>query len=199
MKPSNRLWLAVACAVGIAFPLAGLWHELAERAPSAGKPDRRDFTLSDVDGKDVTLATFGGKWVLLYFGYTFCPDICPTSLQVMGEVADTLRARGEAMQPVFITVDPERDTPQVLRDYVSNFGGAIVGLTGSIEQIGGATRRYGTFFQKQPMPNGSYMMNHSSGFSLISPKGAYVRVFRSDLEANELFPEVEEAMHAWKD
>jgi len=162
-------------------------------APLARNSDRRDFALTDTNGAKVTLATFQGKWALLFFGYTNCPDICPTTLL---NVSNTLDAMGDAagqLQPVFITVDPERDTAPVLKAYLANFGGHFVGLTGTPAQIAAAASAYQTFYRKVPI-EGGYMMEHSSGLALISPRGTYVRTFRPDDEPKDFAVELRATM-----
>ena len=148
-------------------------------SPPKQQSDRRDFELADVNGAKTTLATFRGKWALLFFGYTNCPDICPTTLLNVANTLDAMGEEAKRFQPVFITIDPERDTAPVLKEYLANFGGHFVGLTGTPAQIAVAASAYQTFYRKVPV-EGGYMMEHSSGLALISPNGTYVRTFRPD-------------------
>ncbi len=157
-------------------------------------PDRRDFALVDTDGKPATLANFQGKWVLMFFGFTNCPDVCPTAMINLG---NTLKAMGDGakdVQPVFITIDPERDTPEVLKSYLGNFDAQVIGLTGSAQQIADVARAYPTFYQKHALGDGNYTMDHSSAFQLISPTGEYLRAFRPDDEPDEFAKELLAAM-----
>lgn len=164
--------------VALIFAAAGLVTYVGTR-DLVERPDRRDFVLRDSEGEKVTLDTFKGKWVLMFFGFTSCPDICPTTL---ANIVSTLEAMGDAardMQPVFITIDPERDTGQAIKDYLAAFGGNIVGLTGTPGQIAQAAARYQTFYSKRATEDG-YTMDHSTAVELISPDGVYLRAFRPD-------------------
>lgn len=176
-----------AAAMGI----AGL-VSLYTRGPGQGgvrllpKADRRDFNLRDTSGKAVSLAAYQGKWLLLFFGYTHCPDVCPTTLV---NIADTLKAlggRAATFQPIFITIDPERDTPEMMSDYLANFGGGFIGLTGTPDQVAAAANAYGVFYRRQPAADGDDMMDHSTAIALVSPRGNFLRVFRPD-DAPEAF------------
>src|SRR6476660_5730160 len=106
------------------------------------------FTLVDQNGKTVTDRDFRGKYMLLFFGFTHCPDICPAELQVMSAALDELGSKANEVIPIFITLDPERDTPFVVSDYVMNFGPRFVGLTGSPEQIAEAAKAYRVVYSK---------------------------------------------------
>ena len=133
------------------------------------------FRLTDGDGRTVTDASFRGKWMLVYFGYTHCPDACPTALQ---DIADTLDLLGPASRagvaPVFITIDPARDTPAVMKDYVSAFDAAIVPLSGSQDAITRAEAQYRVYAAKHPTQDGDYEMDHSSVIYLMDPQGRFV-------------------------
>ena len=175
-------------AVAAMFAAAGLITYIGTRDLQV-KPDRREFVLQGVDGAKVSLDRFKGKWVLLFFGFTSCPDVCPTTLL---NIANTLDAMGDAakgVQPVFITVDPERDTGPVLKDYLSNFGGGVVGLTGSAKEIALAAARYQTFYSKRVTEDG-YTVDHSTAIALISPDGVYLRAFRPDEDPDDFAKEL---------
>jgi protein SCO1/2 len=181
----KALGVTVVLAAGGGFLVA---HMREQRG------DRRDFTLSDTNGRKVTLATFQGKWALLFFGFTNCPDVCPTALL---NIANTLKAMGPAadvLQPVFVTVDPERDTPAVLKEYLANFDPRIIGLTGTARQIADVAKSYQVFYRKQPTADGSYMMEHSSAFELITPAGVYLRAFRPDDDPEDFAADLRAAM-----
>lgn len=187
---SRRTFAAALIATALLAAGAGFWvaHQREQRG------DRRDFTLSDTNGQEVSLATFQGKWMLMFFGYTNCPDVCPTALL---NIASTLKAMGPAaaaLQPVFVTIDPERDTPAALKDYLANFDPRIVGLTGSARQIADTAKSYQVFYRKQPLDGGGYMMDHSSAFELISPAGIYLRAFRPDDDPDDFADELRAAM-----
>lgn len=138
------------------------------------------FSLTTHDGKRVTDRDFRGRWLLVFFGYTFCPDVCPTALGTVAVVMDELGPLAERVQPLFITVDPERDTPEVLAEYVAQFHPRIIGLTGTPEEIAQVAKAYRAFYRKV-VPEGSdqadYLMDHSAYLYLMGPDGSFVRVF----------------------
>ncbi len=139
------------------------------------------FTLTDHRGKQKTDADFRGQYMLIYFGYTYCPDVCPTALQVMTQAMDMLPPETQKkITPVFITIDPARDTVEQLSAYVENFHSRMVGLTGTAEQVAKAARAYRVYFGRAK--NGEedtteYLMDHSSIVFLVDPDGVYVTHF----------------------
>lgn len=134
------------------------------------------FTLVDQNGRTVTDAQFRGKWLLVYFGYTHCPDACPTALNDMAEALDQLDpAKRQKVQAIFITVDPGRDTPAVMKDYVGAFEGAdIVGLTGTPEQVSVAEAAYRVRARRYDRPDGDYVMSHAATIDIMDPDGRFV-------------------------
>ncbi len=138
------------------------------------------FALLDERGQGVTQQDFAGRWMLLYFGYSFCPDVCPTELGVMAAAVDALpEAAAGQVVPVFISVDPERDTPQHLAGYVAAFHPRLRGLTGTPEQVAEAARRYRVYYAKVQRPDVTdYLMDHSSFIYLVGPDGAVRTLFR---------------------
>ncbi|MEO5375608.1 MAG: SCO family protein [Alphaproteobacteria bacterium] len=134
------------------------------------------FTLVNQDGKTVTDADFHGRFMLIYFGYTYCPDLCPTSLQAMTEAIEQLPAeKRERVVPVLITIDPERDTPTHLKNYVGAFGPNVVGLTGSPEQIAAVAKAFRVYFARVEGEYGMpYLMDHTSIIYVMGPDGKYV-------------------------
>jgi cytochrome oxidase Cu insertion factor (SCO1/SenC/PrrC family) len=133
------------------------------------------FALTDQTGKRVTDRDFRGKFMLVYFGFTFCPDVCPTALQVMAAALDKLGPQADRITPVLITVDPERDTPAQLALYVKSFHPRLVGLTGTAQEIDAAARAYRVYVKKVPDPKSTagYTMDHSSIIYVIGPDGKY--------------------------
>ena len=132
------------------------------------------FTLTNQDGKTVTDADFHGRWMLVYFGYTFCPDVCPTELQTISAALDKLGADAAKIQPIFITIDPDRDTPAILADYVKLFDKRLIGLTGTPQQIAQVAREYRVYYAKvTPKSASSYLMDHSSFAYLMGPDGHF--------------------------
>jgi protein SCO1/2 len=136
----------------------------------------RDFRLTDHNGKPRSLADFRGQVVVIFFGYTYCPDACPTT---MGELALAMNELGKdagKLQVLFVTVDPERDTPAVLSKYVPAFHPGFLGLYGDAEATARTAKEFKVFYQKQPLPGGSYSMDHSAGSFIFDPAGR-VRLF----------------------
>ena len=137
----------------------------------------RNFALTDQDGKERTLADFKGKLVAVFFGFTQCPDVCPTALAELAQVKQALGADGEKLQGVFITVDPERDTQQVLKAYVGNFDPSFIALRGSAEQTASVAKEFKVYYAKVPgkTPD-SYTMDHTAGVYVFDTQGR-IRLF----------------------
>ena len=137
----------------------------------------RELALPDATGKPRSLADFKGKVTVVFFGYTQCPDVCPTTLAEIAEVRQKLGADGAKVQPIFVTVDPERDTPEVLAAYVKNFGSDFVALRGTLDQTQAAAKQFKVFFAKAPGKTaGSYTMDHTAGSFVFDPQGR-IRLF----------------------
>jgi len=135
------------------------------------------FELIDHTGKRRTDAEFLGKLLLIYFGFTYCPDICPTDLQAIGLALDQLGGAADAVQPLFITLDPDRDTPQHLADYVPSFHPRLIGLSGDGTSIRKAARAYKVYYAKVPMKNSDYTIDHSGFIYLMDRAGQYIGFF----------------------
>lgn len=133
------------------------------------------FKLINHLGEPVTEKNFYGKYTLVFFGYTYCPDVCPSELQVMSAALDRLKSKADDIVPIFITIDPERDTAKQMADYVSHFHSKFVGLTGSPEAIQAAARAYRVYYSKSKdsESNSDYLMDHSSIVYLMDRKGEY--------------------------
>lgn len=166
----------MALALGL---VAGRWL-LTEQGQSGsgtaaiGGP----FALTDHTGKRVTESDYAGRYLLVYFGYTYCPDVCPIELQVMTDALDQMGEKAASVQPLFITIDPERDTVEEMANYVANFHRDFVGLTGSPADIDAAAKTYRVYYAKGPVDeDGGYPMDHSSFVYLISPEGKYLAHF----------------------
>lgn len=138
------------------------------------------FTLVDQDGVARSPADFHGRYMLIYFGYSFCPDVCPTTLAMMAGALDKLGSQRARVVPVFISVDPERDTPKVLKDYVKSFGPDFVGLTGGLAQVKAAAKAYHVYIAKHPLPGG-YAMDHSGVIYLMGPDGKFVTYYEDEI------------------
>jgi protein SCO1/2 len=151
----------------------------------SGAEYARDFTLTDAGGARRTLGDYHGKAVVLFFGYTHCPDVCPTTLARLAQARKLLGPEAERVQVLFVTLDPERDTPQLLARYVPAFDPSFVGLTGTRQQIEAAAREFKVFFQKVPGPTpDTYTLDHSSGSFVFDPKG-HVRLYLTDRSGPE--------------
>ncbi|MGC4061700.1 MAG: SCO family protein [Aquabacterium sp.] len=134
------------------------------------------FSLPDFDGKPRTLADYKGKVVYVFFGFTQCPDVCPTTMAELAEVRRRLGADGDRVQGVFVTVDPERDTAPVLKAYLQAMDKSFVGLRGTLAQTEDTARDFKVFYQKVPTKNGGYTMDHTAGAFVFDPDGQ-VRLF----------------------
>jgi protein SCO1/2 len=180
MKALLGVWIAVL--LGAAGWIA--WDAWQGKQPGIGGP----FALTDQNGKAVTADSLKGKPTLIYFGYTFCPDVCPTSLLLMETAIDKLGGdTAKKVNLVFITVDPERDTVDVMKGYVTNFGPTFEGLTGSTEQIAQVARAYRVYYQKVPGKDGGpYLMDHSSIVYLLDRNGRFVTHFTHEAKAESI-------------
>ena len=137
------------------------------------------FSLQDHNGQRVTEGAFAGRLGLIYFGFTYCPDVCPTGLGLMASALDLLGPDASRVLPVLITIDPARDTPAALADYVSRFHPALIGLTGTEEEIATAARAFRVYYRKiQPPGASDYLMDHSSFIYLVGPDGKVRQLFR---------------------
>ena len=145
------------------------------------------FALIDGDGKPVTDQDFRGKWMVVYFGYTHCPDACPTALNAIAVALDKLPAaeRGK-VQPIFITVDPERDTPPVMKEYVAAFASDIIGLTGTVDALKPVEKSYHVVAEKHPTAGGGYDMDHSSIIYVMDPDGRYSTILAGDASPDDI-------------
>ena len=174
------IWLALACilfsAPVAADDVAGPSpQELIEGLLSGRAPVGGPFELTDQTGHRRTDADFRGKLIVLYFGYTYCPDVCPTELQSISLALDKLGATAESVQPLFVTVDPERDTPARLADFVSSFHPRLIGLTGSLADIRKTAIAYRTFFVKNSASTpGDYSVDHTGFIYLVGKDGRYL-------------------------
>jgi protein SCO1/2 len=148
------------------------------------------FALEDGSGKTISDHTLRGRPFLVYFGYTHCPDVCPTEL---ARISDILGRMGDRPIPaLFITVDPERDTPKVMQDYVSSFNPAVVGLSGSPQAVEATEKTFRVFARKgKPQPDGDYSMDHSSIVYLMDKNGAFVEAFNVERSPEEAAKELE--------
>jgi protein SCO1/2 len=154
------------------------------------------FTLTDQNGKRVTDQDFRGKYMLVFFGYTYCPDVCPTELQVMTAALDKLGAKADRVTPIFITIDPQRDTAEQVGTYVRNFGPRMVGLTGTQAEIDAAAKAYRVYHVKSAGGSDpdNYLMDHSTLVYLMDPQGEYITHFNYGLSADQMAERISKAI-----
>ena len=199
---ARRYWLvavlaAVSLIAGAAPPqeagreeAARFMSELMGGTAPVGGP----FTLQDQYGNSRSLAEFRGSVVLLYFGYAFCPDICPTDLAAMAELVRTLGASGDAVQPVFVTLDPERDTAAVLRSYAAAFHPRLIALRGREQDIRRAATSYKVSFEKVKLESGNYVIDHMAFIFVLDRQGRYAAFFPPGTSAQRMKPVVSEML-----
>lgn len=174
--------LALLFGAEMPLPAAGGGIQLAQGV-SLGGP----FSLTDEAGRAVTEQDFAGRWMLVYFGYTFCPDVCPTELGTLAATVDEMGQAGEQVVPVFITVDPERDTPEHIAGYVERFHPRMRGLTGTPEQVAEVARRYRVYYARANRPEMTdYLMDHSSFIYLVGPDARVRSLFRPDMRPEDI-------------
>ena len=193
MKPLIFGAAAAAALAGIAAgawwavrPVAGPFAECGNSAVAGEADIGGDFTLVSETGETVTNEDVITKPSLVYFGYTFCPDICPVDSARNADAADLLAERGIDVRPVFISVDPERDTPEVVRDYTDIFHPDMIGLTGSPEQVAAASSAYRTYYSAPDTEEEYYLVDHSTFTYLVLPEHGFVEFFRRDATAAEI-------------
>lgn len=196
---SRSFAIVAAIAVVLVVIGAAAWFVLtpASRSMAGGKAlVGGPFTLVDQHGAVVTEQDFAGRYMLIYFGYTYCPDFCPMSLSNMSQALDLLPPeQAEQVVPILITIDPERDTVEQLAEYAPLFHPRLVALTGSLEQVKEAAKAYRVYFSKAD--NGdpdAYLMDHSTFIYLMGPDGAYVRHFSHSATPEEIAAGIEAAI-----
>lgn len=186
--------LACLAAIAAALPqdraLAHAEHGAHESAPENGAAIGGAFTLTDQHGKQVSDADFRGKVMLVFFGFTHCPDICPVTVATLSNVMKELGGAADKVAPVFITVDPRRDTSQAMKAYLANFDPRIAGLSGTPKAIKQAASAYKVYFSEtggaDKKPGEDYMVNHSSIVYMMGTDGSYARHFSYDAPASEI-------------
>jgi len=188
------LGLIVLLASGVAitqFHPRGTPAEADATAGTVGVPEGiaigGPFHLIDSNGHPVTDADYRGRWMLVYFGYTNCPDVCPLTLQKVAAALQNLGPLADRLAPLFISVDPARDTAGQLANYVKNFDPRIIGLTGSDEQVAAVAKAYKLYYSPAtPDKSGAYIVDHSSFLYLMDPRGEFTAILPPDADAGEL-------------
>jgi protein SCO1 len=161
-----------------------------QAAPAQGAGPGGPFALVNQDGRAVDQSVLKGKWSVVFFGYTYCPDFCPTTLTNLGKAMDQLGPKANGAQVIFITIDPERDSPAAMKSYISSrvFPKNIIGLTGTPAQIAQVAKGYGVYYQKQGTGS-TYSMDHSTALYLMDPSGAFHGVIPDgppDIDAKQI-------------
>lgn len=190
-SPRLRTILSLSLALALAA-CSGRSEEPPLKGAAIGGP----FTLTNQDGRQVTEQDFAGRYRLIYFGFTHCPDVCPTDLAVIGQALRRFEksdpARAARLVPIFVSVDPERDSPAVLKEYVSAFHPRLIGLTGTPGQVAAMVKSYGAYGAKEPAgAGGGYNVNHSRLVELIGPDGKPIALLPYEKGAETLAAELE--------
>lgn len=199
--PPKRIIIGICVAIGtlaiFALYVPGLLPRPRPQEVATGQPQIGGaFTLTDSHGNRVTQDVLKGHLSLLYFGFTHCPDVCPLALQMIAQALQTAGEDGETVLPVFISVDPERDTPQVVGDYVANFSPRFVALTGTPAEVQAATGAYRVYFAKKAggKPE-DYSMMHSDFIYLMGKDGQYITHFRAEDTPLEIAARIRQELH----
>lgn len=169
-----------------------LWLSGSTGGLAVGGP----FTLVNGNGQTVTARDFRGKYMLVYFGYTYCPDVCPTTLNDIAGALTKLGPKAKDLAPIFITVDPQRDTPPVMKRYTAAFSPALIGLTGTQDEIAKVAKEYRVYYAKHvtgPGPN-DYSMDHSSVIYLMGPNGHFIAPVAAEQSPTEMAAEISKLM-----
>ncbi|MCS0494309.1 SCO family protein [Ancylobacter sp. MQZ15Z-1] len=179
MSHRRVLILLVAFVIGAAAVVAGTLALLpnSNSTVAAQTTIGGPFELVDEDGQKVTQESYLGEPMLVFFGFTHCPDICPTTLFEMSQVFDALGEDARKINGLFITVDPERDTPEVMKSYLGSFHPSIQGLSGTPEQIAAVTKAYRVYYKKVPTQDGDYTMDHTAIVYLMGKDGEFIAPF----------------------
>lgn len=198
----RMLWAAVA-GTALAFGAAALWRAFTPSDLPAPRVTGEaaivnSYSLTDHTGRTVTSDAYDGQWQLVFFGFTFCPDICPTTLAYMASVMDILGPEADRVAPIFVTVDPARDTVDVMAEYVAAFHPRLIGLTGTEAQVAEAAGNFRVWYERSEdatAPDG-YLMAHSGYIYLMRPEGGFNSVYREgdqppEALADEIFMRIE--------
>jgi protein SCO1/2 len=191
-SPPRFAIVAIVCAALLVVAAGGLLALAVRETPrgaagtalasAIGGP----FRLTDQNGKPVSDVDLKGKWQLVFFGYTHCPDTCPTALNEIALALDQLGVKRGEVEIVFITVDPERDTPEVMKSYVQSFDAPIIALTGSPDAVAQAAKAYRVYYAKHPRGDGDYDMDHSAVIYVMNPEGRFTATFTPDSTADAI-------------
>jgi len=193
MRPRFKSLIATVFALAGAGALGVAWVSLVEiPAPKVATSGTAaiggPFTLVSTNDGNVTDQTYRGKWLLIFIGYTFCPDACPTALNNISVALEKLGADADKLQPLFVTVDPQRDTREVLAEYLKSFDSRIIGLTGPQDQIDRVVKEYRVYVASQKSDTGddNYLVSHSAYIYLMDPQGKFVNVIQGSKDGEEI-------------
>lgn len=190
MNTSRVIRVLAGTLIGLVIAVGIVWWQIdsaSRMVPSPAAAVGGPFTLTDHTGKTVTDADFRDRSLLIYFGYTFCPDVCPTELATMARALDELGPAADKVVPLFISVDPKRDTVAHMADYVALFHPRLVGLTGTPEQVAAVAKAYRVYYAKAGDTSGDdYLMDHSSFVYWMGPDGKFVAVFPAGTTAVQM-------------
>jgi protein SCO1/2 len=179
-----NLFKRIGCAAAVALCAAAPARTAGETLPVPSMSGH--FSLHAPDGRAVGDAKFRGRWLLVYFGYTHCPDVCPTTLNEIGTALAALGRSAAKVQPVFITIDPVRDTPGVLKKYLESFDPRIVGLRGDGEETEAAAKSFHVYYRMVGLGHGQYAMDHSGFLYLFDPRGRFVQLLSGTLPGHDM-------------
>ena len=194
MRSSFKVLIAIVLALAAAGALGVAWVSLVEvPAPKVATSGTAaiggPFTLVSTNDGNVTDQTYRGKWLLIFFGYTFCPDACPTALNNISVALEKLGVDAGKLQPLFVTVDPQRDTREVLAEYLKSFDSRIIGLTGPQDQIDRVVKEYRVYVASQKSEtqgDDNYLVSHSAYIYLMDPQGKFVNVIQGSEAGEEI-------------
>lgn len=195
MKNLRRLLIIAVLAVAASTAISWAWRAVSSGLQplptirtSGNAAIGGPFTLIATNGEIVADQTYRGKWLVIFFGYTFCPDVCPTALSNMTVAIETLGPDAAKLQPLFITVDPERDTRDVLTEYLKSFDPRILGLTGTRAQVNNVLKQYRVYvaLQKSEAGDKDYLVSHSGYIYLMNPEGKFVKVIQGSEDGEKI-------------
>jgi protein SCO1 len=187
---NRRAVLLATCSIALLTTMPLKMSRAEDASPSYGGA----FILVDQHGRTVMDEAFRGKYMLVAFGYTHCPDVCPTLVMEMANALNRLGPEGAAIEPIFITLDPARDTPAVLADYVSSFSPRMIGLTGPEELIADVAKKYRIKYEKRPGANGEYSIDHTAVIFLMGRDGQFLERFNSAVKTDQIVERIREKL-----
>jgi protein SCO1 len=196
-KPSHPRLIAALMLLVVALGAAAVLsvnRSAADSNAAPALPIGTRFDLTTPDGRRVTDESYRGKWLLVYFGYTSCPDVCPTTMNEIAGALNDLGPLADRVQPLFITLDPERDTASVMTQYPKAFDARIIGLLGTLQQTAAAAKEYHVYYAVQDLGNDEHVIDHSSFIYVVNPRGGLAKLLTGDLPGHQLADELRQLM-----